>query len=241
MGARDLVTEGGVLIYSTCTFNEEENDNNIQWLCQQGGFEAVELTVVPAWGLTKTAFGYQCYPHLVKGEGFFLSVMRRTSAVAKTKTKLKPTESAVPLAKKDRELIEPWIAEHERFSFFQKPNNEIVAVPNELKENYALVSGALKRRSSGLVIGSLKQRNFIPSHALALSEIIDPDLPGVSLEKEQALHYLRKDDIEISHPGKGWHLVRFEGFNLGWVKLLGNRYNNYLPNEWRIRMDIDKP
>jgi NOL1/NOP2/fmu family ribosome biogenesis protein len=56
----------------------------------------------------------------------------------------------------------------------------------------------------------------------------------ISLKKEEALQYLRKEEVTISTPHRGWALVEYDGFRLGWVKVLGNRTNNYYPKEWRI-------
>ena len=236
--AMKLLEEGGVLIYSTCTFNEQENDLNLHWLYQKGGFETVEIDVPKEWGITKTKYGYQCYPQRVKGEGFYLGILRKTSMTKKMFVKNKSTGGLAALSNKDLKLVTPWLSEPDNFTFFQKPNNEIVAVPKVLEDEFSVVATALKRRSSGLEVGMVKQKNFIPTHAFAMSLSISPDLPSVQLDRHQALLYLKKENIEMGKMDSGWHLAQYEGFNLGWVKLLGHRYNNYLPNDWRIRMDI---
>ena len=87
-------------------------------------------------------------------------------------------------------------------------------------------------------IGTLKGKDIIPSHALALSNVIS-DLPqSVSLSKEDALRFLKREPFELDAP-KGWLLMQYEGLGIGWVKNLGNRFNNYMPTEWRIRMAIE--
>ena len=71
-------------------------------------------------------------------------------------------------------------------------------------------------------------------HDLAVSTIIHPELPAISLSLEDALRYLRKEDLHPDTAHRGWTLVQFAGHNLGWIKVLPNRSNNYYPKEWRI-------
>ncbi|MBY0432810.1 MAG: RsmB/NOP family class I SAM-dependent RNA methyltransferase, partial [Cyclobacteriaceae bacterium] len=72
---------GGVLIYSTCTYEEKENMEAVATLTQDFAAESVSLTLNPAWGIATLeksgCIGYQCYPHRVKGEGFFISVLHK--------------------------------------------------------------------------------------------------------------------------------------------------------------------
>jgi NOL1/NOP2/fmu family ribosome biogenesis protein len=60
----------------------------------------------------------------------------------------------------------------------------------------------------------------------------------VDLSKEDALKFLKKEQISVENAQNGWILARYQGLNLGFMKIIGNRMNNYLPKEWRIRMDI---
>ena len=69
---------GGLLIYTTCTFNPEENERNVAWLLEQTGGECVRLDAGPIQEVTHgPVTGYAFYPHRTKGEGFFLSVIRK--------------------------------------------------------------------------------------------------------------------------------------------------------------------
>jgi len=64
--------------------------------------------------------------------------------------------------------------------------------------------------------------------------LVLPGLPAVSLSREQALSYLRKDELPVESDYRGWMLVKYGGMNLGWIKVLPGRINNYYPKEWRI-------
>ena len=76
--------EGGILIYSTCTFNPAENEENIKWLNEFADIEPITLNLSDNWGITRTDAGelpcYRFYPHKVDGEGFFLAVVRKTGS-----------------------------------------------------------------------------------------------------------------------------------------------------------------
>ena len=73
-----LVKNGGILLYSTCTYNEKENQQNVNWLTQHFDYQVVSLNIPEYWNIEKRENGYQFFPHKVKGEGFFLSVLRKT-------------------------------------------------------------------------------------------------------------------------------------------------------------------
>jgi NOL1/NOP2/fmu family ribosome biogenesis protein len=96
------------------------------------------------------------------------------------------------------------------------------------------ISKCLATRKSGVAIGSLKGNDLVPHHELALSNIAATDIPFVELNKEQALKYLRRQDLNMDTNIKGWALAQFSGINLGWMKVLPNRVNNYYPTNWRI-------
>ena len=102
------------------------------------------------------------------------------------------------------------------------------------KELLTVVTADLYIRRAGVVIGSMAGTELIPDHALALSTLLNHKVVTVSLKKDEALQYLRKEEVKIPAQHKGWAVVRYEGMNLGWVKILSNRSNNYYPKEWRI-------
>ncbi len=232
-----LVAPGGILCYSTCTYNEKENESNAQWLTQVADFEHVKLKVPAEWGIVEKKYGYQFFPHKVRGEGFYLSVFRKTRG-EKQETRGKIKLNRLP--QKKVEMMKEWLQTPGTFDFFEKPDGQIIAIPNALSNEYAVIFRALQKRSSGLEIGQFKGNDFIPSHDLALSTAIAKDLPAVELSKEDALKFLKRENLsaDLSNQHKGWLLARYQGLNLGFMKVIGDRINNYLPKEWRIRMEI---
>ena len=83
-------------------------------------------------------------------------------------------------------------------------------------------------------MGTVIRNEMIPHHELALSNIINSNIPSCEVGLETALQYLRKQDIKIDTPIKGWALIKYQQLPLGWVKILPNRINNYYPATWRI-------
>ncbi len=101
----------------------------------------------------------------------------------------------------------------------------------------AIMAAKLYIRQVGVRVGKIMGKELVPDHALALSTIINPELVAVSLNHEQAIQYLRREEVQIDPDQAmkpGWTLVKYEGMNLGWIKVLQNRINNYYPKEMRI-------
>lgn len=238
-----LVKPHGILLYSTCTYNDFENKNNVVFIANHSDFDSIQLTNIEAgivekeWANEdrKKVYGYQFYPHRIQGEGFFVSVFKNTQTTHKALPTPKLTLDKV--SKKQVEAASKWLKSPEQFEFFQKHTGDIFIISKNNLMRIALIDKALKKKSLGLVIGLFKGQDFIPSHDLALSIDISDAVQFVDLNKDDALKYLRKENFELPHEApSGWTLARYGSLNLGWMKVLKNRINNYLPTEFRIRM-----
>ncbi|GAB3328300.1 rRNA cytosine-C5-methyltransferase [Larkinella ripae] len=236
-----LLCDDGLLLYSTCTYNDEENLQNARWLSEHG-FDGVKLTLPDDWGVTaKTAgdtTGYQCYPHRTKGEGFFLGVFRKKQRSSPEMGVPRSFRSLKPVPNWQVRVLQPFLTTPDAFAFYVKPNGEVFAIPEAVSAELRVLDAALHTKGFGLEMGTFKGNDFIPSHALALSTAIANHLPAIDLTKEEAVRFFKKENLVLNEPVQGWRLARYEGLNLGWLKGVGNRVNNYLPKEWRIRMDI---
>ena len=84
-------------------------------------------------------------------------------------------------------------------------------------------------------MGQLIRDELIPDQAYAMSNYKNNFFEEIQLDKDQAIQYLQKKEFNIDAPTKGWHLMKYKNYALGWAKLLGNRINNAYPKEWRIR------
>ncbi|MDX5442404.1 MAG: hypothetical protein LPJ89_01325 [Hymenobacteraceae bacterium] len=95
--------------------------------------------------------------------------------------------------------------------------------------------------TGGIETAEIKKKNVNPLHGLALSQYINPKAFTVEeVDFSTALRFLHKEDIPLQQSENGWVLIQYKGRNLGWLKKLSNRTNNYYPKEWRIRMSIDE-
>lgn len=239
--AAPLLDNDGILIYSTCTYNDTENTENVRYLTENG-FRNRPLTLPADWNIaekkTGDSVGYQCYPHRVRGEGFFISVFQKTGFTNPVKMDARTFRSIRALRPRETASAAKWLQNPTDFSFWEKPNGDVMALPKSLEKTFLFLDVALKNKGFGLEMGQFKGQDFVPSHALALSTAINQNIPGIELSKENALRYFKKENLVLDEPAKGWLLARYKGLNLGWMKGVGNRINNYLPKDWRIRMDI---
>ncbi len=237
--AVEALKPGGILAYSTCTYNRSENEDNAVWLTQNFDLEFVKLEVPAEWGILETDGGYRFFPHKVKGEGFFISVFRKKEGVLKKQNAASSFRNIKPLSKNLVPELARWLNEETELRFFQTPSGEVLALPAAVESHYLVLDKFLKNKQFGTAVGEFKGKDFVPSHTLALSRLVSPTLPALNLEREQALRFLKKETFDLpSETPRGWTLVRFEGLNLGWLKVLPGRMNNYLPPERRIRMDL---
>lgn len=237
--AADLLAPGGVLIYSTCTYNRQENELNAAWIEENLGLSNEKINTEEDWGLTTMKYGYQAYPHRCKGEGFYMSIFKagtdRTSS--KMKLKSKGDKHLDLLTKKEVEEVQKYLDSSTDLSIFKNHLEELCFFPKTLKREFQFVCQGLYRYHAGTPMGTFKHNKLIPHHAFALSNLIGPNFPTLELNKEQAISFLRKEALPVSETkNQGWHLMQYKGLNLGWGKVLKDRINNYFPKNLRIRM-----
>ncbi len=236
-----LLKPGGLLVYSTCTFNRQENEENAEWLIRSFSLEPVVLSLPAEWGIVQEDLGtYRFFPHRLQGEGFFVGLFRRHRAAGRTASLRAPTgfRQLQPVSARALTAVRYWLKEPDTWAFFLNAKGEAVAVSRELLSDLRLLENALPNAHIGCTVGRFKGSDFIPNHALALHPALSPDVPAVALTLEQALRFLKKEQFDL--PGlqdyRGWVVARFRGLGLGWLKVLPQRWNNYLPPTSRIRM-----
>lgn len=216
---------GGTMVYSTCTFNVRENDGNIQWMVDSLGAEALGMDLEFP-GVIRTRYGFSLVPGLVEGEGQYCSAVRKnggtTASIRRGKTSRGPSFA---------DLFRIGMEFHER-------NGMVVAVPRAIAAEVEALS-FLRPLMKGVAVGEVKGRDLVPHADLALATCLADDaFPEVDVDRNTALAFLHKDPIVLKDAPKGLVIVCHEGLRLGFVKNLGNRCNNLLPQGRRIRMDI---
>jgi len=240
----DSLKPGGILVYSTCTFNREENEDNIRYLIKTLSAEVLPVSIEKDWDICHAIDAsfpfYRFYPHKIMGEGFCLAVLRKPDGKLKT-IRIHNAKFNSQNAKSLSQFYElPFI----QFLLvnactfqFEKKHNWIQAIPAIHHETYHLLSHYLRIMSAGILTGEIKGNNFIPSPALALSTCLRIEaFPSVNLTLEDCIRYLQKEAlILLSEIPTGFVVVKYRNTPLGFVKNIGNRANNHFPNEWRIR------
>jgi NOL1/NOP2/fmu family ribosome biogenesis protein len=230
---------GGVLLYATCSYSPEEDEQILDWLAASLEAENIDVAVPGDWGIKKIVSpgsqmtGYRFFPHRLQGEGFFIAAVRKAGEPADFRYPKFKTLAQKQVAQQAAHLL------GDTAEFIAVKTGEAFAaiLPAHEQDLHAL-SKAVYLRKTGLELGSPSSKEWLPAHDVALSTDISAALPRIDADKEQALRFLKKEDAGLPAKDKGWYQVSYEGLGLGWVKSLGNRYNNYLPKHWRIRMDI---
>ncbi|MCS6973383.1 MAG: rRNA methyltransferase [Cyclobacteriaceae bacterium] len=224
--------EGGLLIYSTCTYNALENEENIIRLLTEKKAVPVSIDVPAQWNVRSgNGPGYRFYPHRVKGEGFYVCAIQKTSAEAAPYYRAKPSALSISPHPVVRKFIRTpfdviWFEQHGSLSF----------APASLAQDIALLRERLRTGKAGTEVAQIKQHKPIPAHDLAMSVHLNTDaFPVIQLNVDDALAYLRKQHINATANNKGFHLFTYNDLPLGWANVLPGRINNLYPSAWRIR------
>jgi len=230
--------EDGYLIYSTCSYSHQENEDILDWLCAEFDLESIRIPIYKEWGIVETespvqkAWGYRFYPGKVKGEGLFAACLRKKVSSGGLSNYKNNGQQKLPA--KELDQVRVYINRPDDYYYF-KVNEDWLAINREHKESLNILHRHLYIKKSGARIGKLAGRDLIPDHELALSLAINKDaVLSTELTREQAIQYLRRDNIDIAITQQGWSLMTYQGHTLGWAKLLPNRINNYYPKEIRI-------
>jgi len=242
---------GGLLIYSTCTFNREEDEDNVAWIARELGAEILPVSIEEDWGITGNLIGkdfpvYRFLPHRAKGEGFFLAVLRKHEGECdETPSRKLFSSSRMDKKKKGKDAKQSLAIPREAKAWLNGTDayeltvngTMVEAFPKSFLDIYSLLKPSLKVLHAGVTLGEIKGKDLIPHHSLAMSTALAEGVfPKAELTYEQAIAYLRKEGLvlDASVP-RGYVLVTYHQVPLGFVKNIGNRANNLYPQEWRIR------
>lgn len=233
---------GGVLIYSTCTFNRSEDEGVVRRACEEWGEEleaAPTIEVDPSWGVEVGREGvfqtFRFFPHRVEGEGMFMAVAIKAGIPSSHRRAPKARRQAVAkVDPKSAQELGRWVREPQSMRFYSA-GETLYGCRSEIYDDVAALSSSLAVIYSGVAMGQIFKGKLKPDGALALYADLDTDAVEVrDVDLEQALKFLRKQDVAADPFAEGINLVRYEGRALGFVKRVGVRVNNMYPNSLRI-------
>jgi 16S rRNA C967 or C1407 C5-methylase (RsmB/RsmF family)/NOL1/NOP2/fmu family ribosome biogenesis protein len=230
---------GGILIYSTCSYSVEEDEDIADWLIDHHDLTSVPLSVQEDYGIVESrsskhgCYGYRFYPGSVRGEGFFMTVFKKKEGNMVISKPRSPKRKLELPSKSQAEIAGRYLKDPGNFSLMIW-QDDILAIRKSLLERVIRLQQELYIRKAGINMGSIGREELIPSHELVVSTIYSGVFGAIMVDESTALDYLRRKDIRLDTTIRGWAVLVYEGTILGLVKILPNRVNNYYPKEWRI-------
>lgn len=242
-----VLKPGGCLIYSTCTFNRKENDEQAIRLVSEvdavservamDDFIGVREDEIKITANDTPIWIYRCLPDKVRGEGLTFSVLRKPVASKfgtalyesgpknrfhpKNRLKVKSTTGIASALDDHWEWAEVY---NEKKSW---------SVPEQFSHDISLLSEHLYIVHAGIESGDLER----PPHSISMSSSYRHGyFNEIEIDHEMALRYLRRESIPSDKSLRGIHVVTYQGIPLGFGKAVNGRINNHYPMEWRIRM-----
>ena len=234
----DALAPGGYMIYSTCTFNRAENEDMVEYMIEKYSAQPVKIPISDQWGIVAAVGAdfpaYRFIPGAVRGEGLFLAVVRKpmddefdVTAIAKPR-KEKPRKGGKEKLPAIPKEVNSWLKPEAGGVLKVLPDGSIRAAFPMQWSDFPYIPE--------IEIATLKGRDIIPSHDLAMSVALNVEaFPLQEVDKSTALEYLHCNAIALpSEAPRGIVLLTFGGKPLGFVKNIGSRANNLYPRSWRI-------
>lgn len=249
--AAAMLKPGGTMVYSTCTFSPEENEQAIEaFLLANPEFSILDMgerqglsNGRPEWsktGRSDLSRTFRIWPHRSEGEGHYLAVLKKEGAESDPLKRTVPSYCTDPAIRKDADgflkefLIQPELClSRKEYILF---GDQLYLIPPEMVD-----FKGMKIVRPGLHIGTIKKNRFEPSHALALflkkEEVKQwADFPAAETD---IVKYLKGETLsEEASPRsqlskKGWVLINTDGFSIGFAKLSGGIFKNHYPKGLR--------
>ncbi len=233
---------GGVMIYSTCTFNHTENEGVLEWFDSEYSEQTdsyQDVTIEDSWGIVAGRVGdfqtFRFYPHRAKGEGLFVSVVRKSSDSKCKKANLKSRKKIMTqLDRASTKECEKWV-KNPKSLHFSLIADRVYMHPQSCWEDIRILSESLNIIYSGVAMGQIFKGKLKPDYALALYYNLNREnISCVEVGDDDVLNYLRKTTIEHNQFSEGINLVVARGAAVGFVKRIGARVNNLYSNSLRI-------
>lgn len=239
----DCLKPGGWLIYSTCTFNAHEDEENAAWIAQELKASFISIPIEKDWNITPSLIDsnptYRFIPGKSRGEGLFLAAFQKqgelTPTIFDTVAPRKKNRTKNKNASQES-LSSHWLKD-DTYMASTCIGDSTYAIPAWWMPYMAKAKETLRILHAGIKIGYEKGKDLIPSQSLALSILLNREaFHAVELNYENAIRFLRKEAVTLPYgTPKGHILVCYRGIPLGFEKNIGNRANNLYPAEWKIK------
>lgn len=230
--AWNALSPGGYVIFSTCTFNPMEDEDMVGYIAEVLGAEYIPLDGFVPEGAVSRGAGYHFFPHRLKGEGFFVALLRKTSDI-----EYEPSGNS-RLLKSPSKSDEAAVRRMFPYDMDMRlVGDKIYCYPPSLSSEMETICSIVPPIYSGLLAGKVIAGKLKPAHPLALYHL-GCECPQSRLDLTDALHYLRRDvqDPTLFEPGLS--AVSYRGIRIGWANRVQGRVNNLYPTEQRILKDI---
>lgn len=222
-----LLKEGGYLVYSTCTFNPEENEAQLTPFLSEQLALRQELPFFEGLQADRHGIGYYFFPNQVQSEGFYIAALKKTERANSTgkRPKMQLTQG-VP------NELSALLSAQPALSFWQEEDNLFASTPFAL-EIYPLIQ-KLKFLKKGLHVAIQHKKTWTPAYDMVYSLALQWDLQHKEVDYNTALQILNGQSQQWEAPA-GFYFVTYQHQKIALIKQIGQRFNNLHPNEWRIR------
>lgn len=240
--AYQMLREGGILVYSTCTFSPEENEQTVSAFLQK--YPDLELLEIPKnagiqsgkpeWTdkenkqLVKTA---RLWPHYLNGEGHFVAKFQKNASGEPVKVSQATSKASKAQLKDFQAFLNESVQSYKQFTNFFLFHQQLYSLPDGCPS-----FEGLKVLRAGLHLGELKKNRFEPNHALAMALAAEDAKHTLTLNAADSdwLQYLKGETFTTGND-RGWILVTVDGFPLGWGKEAKGIVKNFYPKGLRIK------
>ena len=232
--------EGGLFVYSTCTFNEDEDEGLLRAFIEEVGdvFEPSQRVEIDEnWGIVRGEVGafqtFRFFPHKTDSEGLFVAVARKAESTTQRTPKARK-KVMQEVDKASRKELSRWLQQPDNHTFAMVADTVYAYRTEQFKAVQALSEG-LTAIYSGVAMGQIFKGKLKPDWAL--SQYVGLERKAVAVEEvdeARALDYLRKKDIAVGDMVEGMNLLTHKGRALGFAKRVGARCNNLYPNSLKI-------
>lgn len=239
----NCVAPGGTLIYSTCTFNQKENEDVVANFLRQTGAQCKRVPLQKEWNVVEHekngAVCYRFFPHKIRGEGFCVSVVQKMDGETFTAPRKTAPCTGIQIIEQKNRLHYSNLITTESI-VYERQKGVVWSFSKEYRKFLLDIFAHCRVIHAGIPLVETIGHKLNPLPGLAFASSFNQTiLPQYEVDLPTALRYFKKEALTLENlPSKGWiHLV-YKGISIGFVKNIGNRANNPYSAAWAIKMNL---